>query len=266
MRTVLLAVVLCFGWLLQGNDRVRVAATTSLAEIGILTVFAGAFEKETGLAVQILAVGSGVAFVAGRNGDADLLLVHSPDDEESFMAAGYGVEHQPIMYNEFVVVGPPSDPAAIRGMKDAVAAFRKIAERGAVFVSRGDRSGTHRIEERLWHLAEVANPHKRCRYLSVGQGMSATLRIADERGGYTVVDRATYQMLRSSLSLEVFVSGDALLSNRYAAILVKPRNPASPAFATARRFMSWLSSPTGRSLIERFSLNGVRVFSLESAR
>jgi len=260
MVRVLLWTSLLFCAVLHGEETIRLATTTSLAESGIVEAFATAFTKETGIRVRVFSVGSGAAFALGKNGDADLLLVHAPDDEEFFVAGGYGVEHRPIMYNEFVIVGPKHDPAGFRGAPTAIEAFRRIAARGAVVVSRGDRSGTHRFEEKLWRESGVSSPAERCRYLSVGQGMSATLRIADEREGYTLVDNATFEMLRCTVSLEVLVSGDPLLRNRYAAILVRPSNRDSRSFSAAKRFMAWLSSPRCRALIEQFSVHGVKVF------
>ncbi len=259
-RGLLWASLLFCAAILHGEETVRLATTTSLAESGILEVITAAFTKETGIRVRVFSVGSGAAFVLGKNGDADLLLVHAPADEEAFMAAGYGIEHRPIMYNEFVIAGPTDDPAGIRGTAGASEAFRRIAAQGAVFVSRGDRSGTHRLEERLWREAGVPSPQERCRYLSVGQGMSATVRVADERRGYTLVDRATYEMLRRTIALEVLVRGDPVLRNRYAAILVKPHDKESRSFVAAKRLMEWLSSPQSRGIIEQFSVQGVKVF------
>jgi tungstate transport system substrate-binding protein len=199
--------------------------------------------------IRAVAVGSGEALRLAARGDADVLLTHSPQAEERFMAAGYGESRRPVMFNDFVILGPPDDPAGLRGLRDAVAAVRLIATSRATFVSRGDSSGTHARELELWSAADVAPSGSW--YLEAGQGMGAVLVLASEKGAYTLSDRGTYLNMRDRLRLAVAVEGDARLRNQYSVIVVAgAANPAG-----ARTFADWITSPQGQRLIGGFGVD-----------
>ncbi|MFQ5878423.1 MAG: substrate-binding domain-containing protein, partial [Acidobacteriota bacterium] len=206
------------------------------------------FEARAGRRVKTIAVGSGKALALAERGEADLVLVHSPEDEERFMARGAGLLRRRLMYNDFVLVGPASDPAPVRGAGDAAAAMRAIARAGAPFVSRGDDSGTHRMERKLWRAASVEPPSGH-RYVETGQGMAATLRVASERRSYTLADRGTFLAQRSTVDLEILFEGDPALRNVYHLIVVSPRQGPRVNVEGARdlaRFL--LSGPTLRRI------------------
>jgi len=223
------------------------ASTTSTQDSGLFDVLLPAFERAHGaVRVKVIAVGSGEALALGRRGDADVLLVHSPAEEQQFMADGHGRERLPVMHNDFVIVGPPSDAARIRGSSDAVAALHQLAQSGAQFISRGDSSGTHRMELKLWRAAGVHGAH-----VDVGQGMAETLTVASERGGYTLADRATYLAMRDVLQLDVLVEKDSVLLNHYSVITVADARNAADADA----FAAWLRSADARAVIARFGMS-----------
>lgn len=226
------------------------ASTTSTQDSGLFDVLIPAFEAAHPYRVKVIAVGSGEALRLGETGDADVLLVHSPVAEEAFVQKGYGVERKAVMYNDFIIVGPASDPAKIKGMTDAAKAFIAIAKAQALFFSRGDQSGTHTKELSIWEAAGI-QPQGDW-YQSTGQGMGATLTIADQSGGYTLTDRATYLSMRNSLDLAVLLKGDEALFNQYHVITVKnARNPKG-----AESFMNWIvSSEVQQGLIATFGVD-----------
>jgi len=213
------------------------ASTTSTQDSGLFEVLIPAFEAAYPYRVKVIAAGSGEALKLGETGDADVLLVHSPAAEEVFMQQGFGLERRAVMHNDFVLVGPISDPAGVKDMKDAAAALAAIARAEAPFFSRADQSGTYARELSLWETAGVVPQGDW--YKSTGQGMGETLTIADQSGGYTLSDRATYLSKKASLSLEVLVQGDKALLNQYHVITVKKaRN-----LEGARAFLNWIVSP-----------------------
>ncbi|HEX6135018.1 MAG TPA: substrate-binding domain-containing protein [Longimicrobiales bacterium] len=224
---------------------VILASTTSTLDSGLFDVLLPAFEEQhDGVKVKVIAVGSGEAIALGRHGDADVLLVHSPPDELAFMAAGFGERRLPVMANDFVLAGPPEDPAQIRGERDVTAALRRLAAAGAAFVSRGDSSGTHRRELVLWNEAGVTTDTRS----DVGQGMGEALMIASERGAYLLTDRGTFLALSPNLQLEILVQGDPRLINPYSVITVRgARNSRD-----ANLFADWLVSPAAAALIRDF--------------
>jgi tungstate transport system substrate-binding protein len=215
------------------------ASTTSTQDSGLFDVLIPAFtEAFPQCNVKVVAVGSGEALKLGQTGDADVLLVHSPAAETEFMKAGYGVDRKAVMYNDFIIVGPPSDPAKIKGMTDAVAAFTKIADSQSLFYSRGDKSGTNAKELALWKAAGVTPSGDW--YQTTGQGMGETLTIADQKGGYTLADRGTWLAKKDSLkNLELVVEGDKALFNQYHVITCK----AAKNMPGANDFMNWIISP-----------------------
>ena len=199
------------------------ATTTSTQDSGLLDELIPPFEAASGMKVKIIAVGSGQALALGERGEADLLLVHSPEAEERFMARGAGLLRRRMMYNDFVLVGPAADPTGVRRASDLAAALRALHGSDAVFVSRGDDSGTHQTELKLWRQAGLSPPQAKGRYLETGQGMGATLRVASEKGAYTLTDRGTFLALRPTLSLAVLFEGDPALRNIYHLIVVNPK-------------------------------------------
>lgn len=220
------------------------ASTTSTEDSGLFDVLLPAFERtEPRYRIRLVAVGSGQALRLGERADADVLLVHSPAAETGFMARGYGEERRPVMYNDFVIVGPAGDPARIRGLA-AVPAFRAIARSGAPFASRGDDSGTHRKELALWQAAG-SSPVGAPWYIDVGQGMGETLGVAAERRAYVLSDRSTFLFMKQRGDLEILAEGDSTLFNPYSVIVVRrARN-----LAGARAFARWITSPAGQQVI-----------------
>jgi tungstate transport system substrate-binding protein len=200
---------------------VILATTTSTYDSGLLDVLIPPFEAAGGIKVRIIAVGSGQALALGERGEADLLLVHAPEAEERFMARGAGLLRRRMMYNDFVLVGPAADPTGVRRASDLAAALRGLHGSDAVFVSRGDDSGTHEIELKLWRQAGLLPP--KGHYLETGQGMGATMRVASEKGAYTLTDRGTFLALQSTLNLAVLFEGDPALRNVYHLIVVSPK-------------------------------------------
>lgn len=242
-------------------DFIVVASTTSTKNAGLFDHILPLFEAESGIEVRVVAVGTGQAIRLARNGDADVLLVHHQASEEAFVAEGYGIERFPLMYNDFVIVGPGSDPAGIDGMTNAVAAMRKITETQAPFVSRGDDSGTHKRELSLWEAAgaQVAAASGTW-YREAGQGMGATLNTAAAMEAYTLADRGTWLKQRTTLDLRLLVEGDASLHNQYGVIVVNPEKHPHVKAALAQRFVDWLVSPAGQEAIDGFTIDGERLF------
>lgn len=227
------------------------ATTTSTQDSGLLDYLLPDFEQEFNVKIKVIAVGSGQALQMGKDGNADVLLVHSPAAEEEFMDQNHGVRREDVMYNDFVIVGPESDPAQIGGMTSAVEAFKAIAASGAPFISRGDDSGTHVKEKGIWKAAGI-EPQGEW-YVSAGQGMGAVLTMADEKQGYTLSDRATYlAMTQQGLKLKVLVEGDKLLLNPYGVIAVNPDKNPKIQVELANQFIDWIISPPVQEKIESF--------------
>lgn len=229
------------------------ATTTSTEDSGLLTFILPEFEKEVGATVEVVAVGTGQALQLGEDGNADVLLVHARAREDAFMDAGHGTRREDVMYNDFVIVGPAADPAGIRGMADASAAFAAIAGAEAPFVSRGDDSGTHTKEKAIW--AESGKEPAGDWYNSAGQGMGAVLTIADEEGAYTLSDRATYlARTLEGTELEILVEGDPILFNPYGVIAVNPEKGDHIKADLANQFIDWLISVPTQEMIGQFGI------------
>ena len=234
----------------QQSDRpVILATTTSTQDSGLLDVLVPAFERDSGRQVKTVAVGSGEAIELGSRGEADVLLVHSPDDEEEFMKTGKGGERRLVMHNDFVIVGPPDDPAGIKGLT-STEALQRIAEEEAPFMSRGDDSGTHNLELKLWDEAGVKPAGSW--YQETGQGMGATLRIADQKQAYTISDRGTHLSTEDSTDLDVLVEGEAQLLNIYHVIDIDPGAGPRVNAAGGRTFAEWIVAPEAQGMIGEF--------------
>jgi tungstate transport system substrate-binding protein len=227
------------------------ATTTSTQDTGLLDVLNPLFEKKTGYFVKTIAVGSGQAMTMGQKGEADVLLVHSPDAEAKFVADGFGIDRRLVMHNDFVVVGPAADPAKVKGLKSAAEAFKKIAGAGALFLSRGDNSGTHSKEKGLWKAAAVTAEGQPW-YQQTGLGMGQTLSVASEKQGYTLADRGTYLSMKKVLGLDVLVEGDKGLLNVYHVIEVNPAKWPKVSAEGAKAYGDFLVSPETQATIKTF--------------
>ena len=234
-----------------GSKDLILATTTSTQDSGLLDVLVPAFQQATGYVVKTVAVGSGQALQMGQDGNADVLLVHSPAAEKTFVDAGWGVDRRLVMHNYFQIVGPSGDPAGIKGLTSAADAFKKIAAASATFVSRGDGSGTETKELAIWKAAGIT-PKGNAWYLQSGQGMGPTLQIASEKGGYTLTDNATFLANSAKLSLGVLVQGDPVLLNIYHVMTVNPAKWPKVNAAAAKAFADYVTSTAGQQLIAGF--------------
>ncbi len=244
------------------DDRfIIVQSTTSTQDSGLLDAILPAFTEATGIAVRVVAVGTGQAIKNARNGDGDVLLVHARKDEEAFVADGEGVERFDVMYNDFVLVGPSADPAGIGSSKDAVAALQAIAAKAAPFVSRGDDSGTHKKEQALWQAAgiDVAAASGGW-YRETGSGMGPTLNTALGMQAYALTDRATWLSYLNQQDFRILVEGDPRLFNQYGVILVSPAHHPTVKAADGQAFIDWLLGPDGQAAIAGYRINGQPLF------
>ncbi|OPY07002.1 MAG: PBP superfamily domain protein [Syntrophus sp. PtaB.Bin001] len=230
------------------------ATTTSTQDTGLLDVLIPMFQKKTGYFVKTIAVGSGQAMAMGQKGEADVLLVHSPDAEVKFMAGQYGVNRRLVMHNDFVIVGPPSDPARIKGSKTTPETFKKIAGSSSLFMSRGDNSGTHAKEKAIWKAAGI-NPEKQKWYQQTGLGMGQTLNVAAEKKGYTLTDRGTWLSLQKNLGLPILMQGDPILLNIYHVIEVNQAKWPKVNAAGAKAFADFMVSPATQKIIKTFGVD-----------
>ena len=229
------------------------ATTTSTQDSGLLDVLLPIFEKKTGYFVKTIAVGSGQAMAMGQKGEADVLLVHSPSAEKKFMADGYGVNRKLVMHNDYIVVGPSEDPAKMKGLKSSQEAFKKIASAQALFLSRGDNSGTNSKEKDIWKAAGI-NPEAEKWYQQTGLGMGQTLNVAAEKKGYTLADRGTYLSMKKNLNLDILVEGDAILLNIYHVIEVNPAKWPKVSTAGAKAFSDFMVSRETQDMIKTFGV------------
>ena len=241
----------------------ELATTTSTVDSGLLNALHPPFELQFNAQVKVIALGTGAALRAGENGDVDVVLVHARASEDAFIQAGFGINRRDVMFNDFIIVGPPADPAGIRGLASAAEAFAKIAQSQSTFISRGDNSGTHQKELAIWEQAGV-QPQGHW-YLSIGSGMGEALVQSGQQGAYTLSDRGTYLALRENLALDVLLEGpvkggDALLFNPYGVIAVNPARYSSRNYALAMAYIGYLTSPQAQRLIEEFQVQGEALF------
>ena len=258
IRTLILA-LLALNTNVGAQETLVLASTTSTEQSGLFGWILPRFEAASGIRVKVVAVGTGQALEIGRRGDADVLLVHDRAGEDKFVADGWGAYRKDVMYNDFVLVGPQSDPAGVRGAKNIVAALLAIDKGRQGFISRGDKSGTHAAEIRLWQEAAV-DPRQNPGYKQAGSGMGPTLNMAAALDAYTLADRATWGAFKNRRQLDLLFAGDPQLFNPYGVIPVNPaRHPHVQARA-AEQFVSWLTGPAGREAIAAFRADGQQVF------
>ena len=245
------------------DDVLKMATTTSTDNTGLLDYLAPAFKADTGIELQWVSVGTGKALALGKNCDVDVLLVHAPASEIKFVQEGSGVDRTELMYNDFIIIGPPSDPAGIKGtsVKDALGV---IAAKKASFASRGDNSGTHKKELELWKHAQLVVPDKETWYIQTGQGMLNTINIAAERDAYTMTDRGTFIKYESNWKgnppLVILVEGDASLRNQYSALAINPKKCSNVKYDLAKQFIAWMASAKTQKLIGDFKLMDKQLF------
>jgi tungstate transport system substrate-binding protein len=240
---------------------ITVASTTSTEQSGLFKHLLPIFEQKSGIEVRVVALGTGQALDLARRGDADVVFVHAKSAEEEFLREGHGVRRLPVMYNDFVIIGPKSDPAGIEGGADAPAALQKIKNTGAPFVSRGDRSGTHIAEVNLWTIAGIdIAKEKGPWYRETGQGMGPALNMASSMSAYLLADRATWLAFDNRGELTVLVEGDRRLLNQYGVMLVNPEKHPSVKRADGQAFVDWLVSPDGQAAIAAYKIGGEQLF------
>ncbi len=240
----------------RGNNATDLilSTTTSTQDSGLLDALIPRFEQQTGYRVKTVAVGSGAAIALGQRGEADVVLAHAPENEQQLVASGAGVDRRIVMYNDFILVGPPGDPAQVRGRQDILDILRTIAQAGATFISRGDGSGTHQLEKKLWQTAGLT-PQGQAWYVESGSGMGQTLQIADQRNAYTLSDRATYLAFEERIALTVAAEGDPRLLNIYHVIAVNPERFPQVNKDGARAFLEFLLAPQTQEVIGSFGLD-----------
>lgn len=247
----------------QNQDVLMMATTTSTDNTGLLDYLAPKFQQETGIELRWTATGTGKALKLGENCDVDILMVHAPAAEKQFVGAGFGVKRREVMYNDFVIIGPASDPAGVRG-KSIKDALQSIQSRPAVFVSRGDNSGTHKKELSLWKAADLPVPEKEKWYIQTGQGMLTTINVAAERNGYTMTDRGTYIKYEHTMGgnppLKILVEGDPVLLNQYSVIAINPKHCPKTKIDLATKFVDWITGAKAQKAIAEFQLLGKQLF------
>ncbi|HWN30364.1 MAG TPA: extracellular solute-binding protein [Burkholderiales bacterium] len=262
LKALITFLVLCTtGWsaspAVAAKD-LRLSTTTSTENSGLLNYLLPAFEAKCGCNVRVISVGTGKALELGKNGDVDVVLVHARPAEDKFVAEGHGVNRRDVMYNDFILVGPQSDPLRLRGTKDVIAAFKTLGKGKAKFISRGDNSGTDQMEKNYWKQAGV-EPNGAW-FVSAGLGMGEVLTMAGELQGYTLSDRATYGAYRAKTGLDILVQGDPKMFNPYGVIAVNPKKYPDINYQAAMDFINWMTSDEGQKIIAEFKVNGEQLF------
>jgi tungstate transport system substrate-binding protein len=261
IATVAAAAVLSGAPVSAQDKSIVVSSTTSTQDSGLFGYILPLFKQKTGIEVKVIAQGTGQALDTGRRGDADVVFVHAKSAEEKFLAEGQGVKRYPVMYNDFVLIGPKSDPAGIKGMRDVGATLKAIMAKGAPFISRGDRSGTHIAEINLWKASGVdIEKEKGPWYKSIGQGMGAALNTAGASNAYVLSDRGTWISFKNKGDLVIAVEGDKRLFNQYGVMLVNPEKHPNVKKDLGQQFIDWLVSPEGQKAIANYKINGEQLF------
>jgi tungstate transport system substrate-binding protein len=242
----------------KADDFIILATTTSTYDSGLLDVLLPAFTEKYGTEVRVVSKGTGQALETGKRGDADVLLVHDRASELKLVEEGYFTDRQDVMYNDFIIVGPSADPAGVKGIKKVIEAFAAIASGGHTFVSRGDDSGTNRKELSFWEKAGIGDFGNW--YLSVGQGMGGTLRVASEKQGYTLTDRGTYLSLKGTLDLVIVLEGDPDLFNQYGIMAVNPQRNPHVKYESVLKLIDFMMSPQGQEMIASLQIGGESLF------
>jgi tungstate transport system substrate-binding protein len=258
-----IAIVLAGTSIASAQDKsIVVSSTTSTQDSGLFGHILPLFKAKTGIEVKVVSQGTGQALDTGRRGDADVVFVHAKALEEKFLAEGFGVKRFPVMYNDFVLIGPKSDPAGIKGSKDIVAALKTLKVKGIPFISRGDKSGTHAAELALWKVAgiDIAGADKGPWYKEIGQGMGAALNTAAASNAYVLADRGTWISFKNKGDLVVVVEGDKRLFNQYGVMLVNPAKHPNVKKEFGQAFIDWLVSPEGQRAIANYKINGEQLF------
>ncbi|MFZ1000747.1 MAG: extracellular solute-binding protein [Pseudolabrys sp.] len=256
------ATVLASATVATAQDKsIVVSSTTSTQDSGLFGHILPLFKAKTGIDVKVVSQGTGQALDTGRRGDADVVFVHAKSAEEKFLAEGEGVKRYPVMYNDFVLIGPKGDPAGIKGMKDVAKALQVIKDQQADFISRGDRSGTHIAEINLWNGSGIdIDKEKGPWYKSVGQGMGAALNTANASNAYVLSDRGTWLSFKNKGDLQILVEGDKRLFNQYGVMLVNPAKHPNVKKDLGQQFIDWLVSPEGQKAIADYKINGEQLF------
>jgi tungstate transport system substrate-binding protein len=243
----------------SAEEFITLASTTSTDQSGLFGFILPKFEAQSGIKVNVVALGTGQALDTGRRGDADVVLVHDRPAEDRFVAEGWGIDRRDVMYNDFVIVGPKADPAKIKGSGDAVEGFRRIAAASADFVSRGDKSGTNAAELRFWKEAGI-DPKTVKGYKEAGSGMGPTLNMSASLGAYTLADRGTWLSFKNRQDLDILLAGDKRLFNPYGVMLVNPAKHPHVKQEAGRKFIDWITSAEGQSTIAAYKINGEQLF------
>jgi tungstate transport system substrate-binding protein len=259
---IMIAASVVFGVSALAQEKsIVVASTTSTQDSGLFDRILPLFKAKTGIDVRVIAQGTGEALDTGRRGDADVVFVHDKPEEETFLAEGFGVKRYPVMYNDFILIWPNSDPAGIKGTKDIVAAFKSLKQKRVMFMSRGDRSGTHEAELKFWRAAGIGIfRDKELWYNQTGQGMGATLNMASATNAYVLSDRGTWLFFKNKGDLVIVVEGDTRLFNQYGVMLVSPQKHPNVKKELGQQFIDWLVSDEGQTSIADYKINGEQLF------
>ena len=266
-----LSIVLCAQaatFSIAKSNTIVMASTTSTEQSGLFTALLPEFKKATGIDVKVVAVGTGQAIDMGRRGDADVLFVHDQAAEEKAVTEGFAIKRFPVMYNDFVLIGPAADPAKTKG-KDIAEALKKLSASNANFVSRGDKSGTHAAELRYWKAAGIDTPADKpvfANYKACGCGMGPALNIAASSGGYVLTDRGTWLSFKNRADLAILVAGDTRLFNQYGVMVVNPAKHPQTRVAEAQKFVDWVTSPAGQGVIAGYKIGGEQLFFPNAAK
>jgi tungstate transport system substrate-binding protein len=255
---VVTALVIVGAMSAQAETRLRMSTTTSTEDSGLLTHLLPPFERANDVKVDVIAKGTGMALKLGEDGNVDVVFVHARPAEDKFVADGYGVDRRDVMYNDFIIVGPKDDPAGLKQAKDAAQAFKLLGEGKADFISRGDDSGTHKMEKELWKAAGITPQGKW--YIEAGQGMGPVLQMAFEKKGYALADRGTFISQEGKLDLAIVFEGDKALFNPYGVIAVNPKKHPSANYELAEKFINYVTGPEGQKVIGDYKINGKQLF------